>query len=79
MTVSVSLLTPFTVSKSITMVVEADSLRKAGFKGDIIDASSSEFTDASKRFSAIFNAKAKLIAFPGTAEDVSTAVLFAGR
>ena len=61
------------------MVATVDGLRKAGFKGDIIDADSSEFTTASKRFSAIFNSPAKLIAFPETPEDVSIAVLFASR
>ncbi|KAI8665701.1 FAD-binding PCMH-type domain-containing protein [Fusarium sp. Ph1] len=61
------------------MVAAVDSLREAGFNGDIIDANSSEFTTASRRFSAIFNSPARLIAFPGTAEDVSIAVLFASR
>lgn len=59
------------------MVAAVDSLREAGFNGGIIDANSSEFTTASKRFSAILNSPARLIAFPGTAEDVSIAVLFA--
>ncbi|KAM0421308.1 hypothetical protein ACHAPT_010837 [Fusarium lateritium] len=61
------------------MATAVDSLRKAGFKGHIIDANSSEFSTASKRFSAIFNATAKFIAFPGSTEDVSIAVLFASR
>lgn len=61
------------------MVTAVDNLREAGFNGEIIDANSSGFTTASRRFSAIFNSPARLIAFPKTAEDVSIAVLFASR
>ena len=51
-------------------------LPSAGFAGRVLEPTSPEFVDASRRFSAISQRKARFIVFPRTAEDVSAAVIF---
>ncbi|KAF4461256.1 FAD-binding domain-containing [Fusarium albosuccineum] len=53
------------------------NLRKAGFTGRLVGQESPESISASHRFSAISERKARFIAFPNSAQDVSTAVVFA--
>ncbi|KAF5010514.1 hypothetical protein FDECE_3331 [Fusarium decemcellulare] len=57
----------------------AINLRKAGFTGRLLEQESPEFKPASHRFSAISERKARFIAFPKSAQDVSTAVVFATK
>ncbi|KAH6949389.1 hypothetical protein BKA56DRAFT_603285 [Ilyonectria sp. MPI-CAGE-AT-0026] len=57
----------------------AEELRKAGFSGRILDSSSADFAAASRRFSAISEARARYISFPKTPEDVSTAIVYASK
>lgn len=54
-------------------------LRKTGFSGRIIGPTAPDFTESSYRYSAIAERKARYIAYPKSAEDVSIAIIFASQ
>lgn len=59
--------------------MECTRLRDLGFMGRVVDDTFGDFERLSRRFSAVAERRARLIALPTSAQDVSLAVKFATR
>lgn len=69
----------FYIYSWIFITMAGTRLRDSGFMGRVVDDTFDDFERLSHRFSAVAERRARLIALPTSAQDVSLAVKFASR